>query len=249
LTPFMSCSAKLPVYILFAEMFFAKNAVWAAYSMYVIGLLLALLLAWILHKTDRNKPAHPLLIELPVYKIPSFHTVFIYVWDKVKDFLTKAGTTIFIASILLWIVMHIGPNGYTEDISVSLAAIAGKGLAFFLIPCGLGFWQIAVALIAGLSAKEVVVSSTAVLFGIANVTSFGGLQLLHENLAAIGFGPLNAYCMMLFCLLYIPCAAALATIKRESGSLMFAVRTAVFQLAFAWAASALVFQTGSLFMH
>ncbi|MCF0259227.1 MAG: ferrous iron transport protein B [Erysipelotrichaceae bacterium] len=249
LTPFMSCSAKLPVYILFAEMFFAKNAMWAAYSMYVIGLLFALLLAWILHKMDPGKKSYPLLIELPAYKMPSFHTVYIYVWEKVKDFLTKAGTTIFIASILLWIVMHLGPEGYTENITLSLAAAAGKALAFFLIPCGLGFWQIAVALIAGLSAKEVVVSSTAVLFGISNITSFGGMQQLHDNLAAIGFGPLNAYCMMLFCLMYIPCAAALATIKRESGSRLFALRTAAFQLVTAWAVSALVYQIGSLLIH
>ncbi|MCF0246178.1 MAG: ferrous iron transport protein B [Ileibacterium sp.] len=248
LTPFMSCSAKLPIYILFAQMFFSKYAMWAAYSMYVIGLLLALLLAWILHKMDKDRNLHPLLIELPAYKMPSAHTVFIYVWEKVKDFLTKAGTTIFLASILLWLLMHFGWGGYTEDVSLSLAAILGKGLAVLLIPCGLGYWQIAVALIAGLSAKEVVVSSTAVLFGISNVNSFGGMAQLHSELSAIGFGPLNAYCMMLFCLLYIPCTAALATIKRESNSRLFAFRTALFQLGTAWLISTIVFQIGSLFL-
>lgn len=248
ITPFMSCSAKLPIYILFAGMFFPNNAMWAAYSMYLIGIVVALVLALILHKMDPTDEQNPLLIELPAYKAPSAHTIFVYVWEKVKDFLTKAGTTIFIASIVLWIFMHIGFGGYTEDISQSLAAWLGQGLAWILIPCGLGFWQIAVALIAGITAKEVVVSSTAVLFGIANVNSFGGMQLLHQELSAIGFGPLNAYCMMLFCLLYIPCMAALATIRRESRSTGYMLKTAAFQFGTAWVICTLVYQIGRLFI-
>lgn len=247
LTPFMSCSAKLPIYILFSGMFFAQHAMWAAYSMYLIGIGMALLFALILHKLDGDKAAIPLLIELPAYKTPSAHTVFVYVWEKVKDFLTKAGTTIFAASILLWILMHFGMSGYTEDISVSFAALLGQGLAWILVPCGLGYWQIAVALIAGISAKEVVVSSVAVLFGIANVTSFGGMQLLHAKLLAIGFGPLNAYCMMLFSLLYIPCVAALSTIRKESHSTGFMLKIALVQFATAWCIATLVFQVGRLF--
>lgn len=248
ITPFMSCSAKLPIYILFSGMYFANNAMWAAYSMYLIGIALALLMAFIMHKLDPDDTRHPLLIELPAYKQPSAHTVWIYVWDKVKDFLTKAGTTIFIASILLWIVMHFSMNGYTEDIAASFAAMIGHGLAWILIPCGLGYWQIAVALLAGISAKEVVVSSTAVLFQIANVNSFGGMQLLHSELSAIGFGPLNAYCMMLFCLLYIPCVAALGTIRRESKSTGFMLKAALFQFCTAWIVAALVFQIGNLIL-
>lgn len=246
LTPFMSCSAKLPIYILFAGMFFPHHAMWAAYSMYLIGLGMALLLAWILHKMDHEDQQMPLLIELPAYKTPSAYTVFVYVWEKVKDFLTKAGTTIFAASVLLWVLMHFGLSGYTEDVAVSFAAMLGRGLAVILIPCGLGFWQIAVALIAGLSAKEVVVSSVSVLFGISNVTSFEGMDLLHEKLLAVGFGPLNAYCMMLFCLLYIPCLAALATIRKESKSTAYMLQTALFQFAVAWVVTFLVYQIGSL---
>lgn len=249
LTPFMSCSAKLPIYILFSGMFFPDHAMWAAYSLYLIGIGMALLLAWILHKMDGEQNEYPLLIELPAYKMPSFHTVFIYVWEKVKDFLTKAGTTIFITSIALWLLMHFSMSGYTDDIATSFAAILGHGLSWILIPCGLGFWQIAVALIAGLSAKEVVVSSIAVLFGIANVTSFGGMQVLHQELLSIGFGPLNAYCMMLFCLLYIPCVAALSTIRKESRSTLFMLKSAGFQFAVAWVVTTLVYQIGSLFIH
>lgn len=246
-TPFMSCSAKLPIYILFSGMFFGQYAMWAAYSMYLIGILVALLVTWLLHLTDKKEEMQPLLIELPAYKRPSAYTVYVYVWDKVKDFLQKAGTTIFVASIALWLLMHIGPHGITEDVSVSFAAILGHGLSWLLIPCGLGFWQIAVALLAGISAKEVVVSSTAVLFGIANVSSFGGMQQLHSELLAIGFGPLNAWCMMLFCLLYVPCLATLATIRKE-GNTKQMLQAAGFQLAVAWVVSFVTFQAGSLFL-
>ena len=100
-------------------MFFGKYAMFAAYSMYIIGILIALLVAWILHKIDKEENTNPLLIELPMYKMPSAYTVYIYVWEKVKDFLTKAGTTIFIASIVIWILMHIGTSGYTVDVSES----------------------------------------------------------------------------------------------------------------------------------
>lgn len=248
LTPFMSCSAKLPIYILFAGTFFGNNAVWVAYSMYLISICMALFLAWIMHKFDKKKNEHPLLIELPIYKAPSAYTVFIYVWEKVKDFLTKAGTTIFVASLILWVLLHISLTGYTDDVSLSIAAYIGKVIAILLIPCGLGYWKIAVALIAGISAKEVVVSSTAVLFGIANVNSFGGMQALRAGLEAIGFGPLNAFCMMLFCLLYVPCLAALATIRKESHSRKFLWKSIALQLVVAWTTTFIVYQIGSLFL-
>lgn len=246
ITPFMSCSAKLPIYILFAGMFFERHAMWAAYSLYLIGIAMALFLAWMLKHFEKEAQEFPLLIELPAYKAPSAHTVFVYVWDKVKDFLTKAGTVIFAASIILWLFMHFSFAGYTEDITLSFAATLGRWLSVLLIPCGLGFWQVAVALIAGISAKEVVVSSMAVLFQIANVNSFEGMQALHSGLLAIGFGPLNAYCMMLFCLLYIPCLASLATIRRESGSRSFMWKSIAFQLAVSWITTMLVYQIGSL---
>ena len=195
ITPFMSCSAKLPVYILFSGMFFGKYAMFAAYSMYIIGILIALLVAWILHKIDKEENTNPLLIELPMYKMPSAYTVYIYVWEKVKDFLTKAGTTIFIASIVIWILMHIGTSGYTVDVSESLAAMLGNILVRIMAPVGLGFWQICVALIAGISAEEVVVSSTAVLFGVANINSAHGMSSLMTSLSALGFDQLE--CVLL----------------------------------------------------
>lgn len=246
ITPFMSCSAKLPTYILFSGMFFAKNAMWAAYSMYLIGIVVALGIAWITSKMQDAKEIKPLLIELPIYKMPSLYTVYIYVWEKVKDFLSKAGTTIFFASIVLWLLLNFGFQGFTEDVATSFAASIGKILVPLLVPVGLGFWQIAVALLAGISAKEVVVSSMGVLFGISNLNSATGMSGMATILQNMGFGPLNAYCLMLFCLLYIPCFASLATIKKESGSTLYMWKTAGFQLAIAWIITFVVYQVGCL---
>ena len=157
-TPFMSCNARLTIYILFAEMFFGKNALLAAYSMYLIGIAVAMAVSYVLHLLDREKSANYLLIELPEYKLPDARTVGIYVWDKVKDYLGKAGTTIFIATLLIWFLLNFGPQGYAPDLSEGFGAIIGKWLVPVFAPVGLGFWQIAVALIAGISAKEVDVS-------------------------------------------------------------------------------------------
>lgn len=246
ITPFMSCSARLPIYILFSSMFFQENAMLAAYSMYVIGLFVALFIALIIHILDKKSTENHLLIELPEYKAPSTRTVFIYVWEKVKDYLTKAGTTIFIASIVMWFLLNFGTGGYSSDMTASFGASIGKLLVPFFAPIGLGYWQIAVALIAGITAKEVVVSSCAILFGIANINSFNGMHLFAQLLESMGFGQLNAYCLMVFCLLYVPCAATLATIKKESGSWKWTGFSALFQIGVAWFIAFCIFQIGSL---
>lgn len=247
ITPFMSCSARLPIYVLFSELFFPQNALLAAYSMYLLGIVVAILCAFILHLIDRKKEReNALLIELPEYKAPSARTIAIYVWEKVKDYLTKAGTTIFVASIIMWVLLNFGPSGYSQDISSSFGSIIGRFIVPFFAPIGLGFWQIVVALIAGISAKEVVVSSTAVLFGVASITSPEGMASLMGSLTAIGFGPLNAYCLMVFCLLYVPCAATLATIKKETGSWGRVGLSAAFQIAVAWVITFLVYHIGLL---
>ena len=246
ITPFMSCSARLPIYILFAEMFFREHAMIVAYSMYLIGLVIAILVAAAIHLIDRRKSENYLLIELPEYKAPSSRTVAIYVWEKVKDYLSKAGTTIFVASIVMWAILNFGPQGYTTEMSGSFGSILGRVLVPFFAPLGLGFWQIAVALIAGVSAKEVVVSSCAVLFGVPNINSGEGMNTLVGILGTVGFGQLNAFCLMVFCLLYIPCMATLATIKKESGSWKWTGFTALFQLAVAWVVTFGVYQIGNI---
>ena len=244
-TPFMSCNARLTIYILFAEMFFGDNAMVVAYSMYLIGIVVAIVVSAIIHMFDRKKSVNYLMIELPEYKLPDSRTVAIYVWEKVKDYLGKAGTTIFIATIIIWVLLNFGAGGYVTDMSESFGAVIGHWIAPFFAPVGLGFWQIAVALIAGISAKEVVVSSCAVLFGIVNASSPEGMVEFSAALGSIGFGSLNALCLMVFCLLYIPCTATLATIRRES-STRYMLVTAAFQLAVAWVVTLLVYQIGRL---
>ncbi len=245
-TPFMSCSARLPIYILFSEMFFEKYAILVSFSLYIIGVAVAITVAMVLHVFEKKTLENSLLIELPEYKTPNARTIAIYVWEKVKDYLTKAGTTIFIASIIIWFLLNTGLHGMNGDITESFGAMIGKGLVPILAPAGLGLWQIAVALISGISAKEVVVSSMSVLFGISNPSSSEGLAQFSQALSVYGFGPLNAYAFMIFCLLYTPCVATIVTIKKETNSTKFTLGVLVFQLVFAWVAAVLVFQMGSL---
>ncbi len=249
-TPFMSCSARLPIYVLFSDMFFGKYAAIVAFSMYVIGMAIAILVAKVIHKMEKGKENNSLLIELPEYKRPNPRTIRIYVWNKLKDYLSKAGTTIFIASIVIWFVLNFGPLGLVENPADSFGAAIGRFLVPLLVPAGLGMWQIVVALISGISAKEVVVSSFAVLFGVANANSQAGMQAIVQNIQSMnpGFGPLNAFSLMVFCLLYVPCIATVATIKKESNSWKFTLGMITFQLLFAWAISVIIFQTGSLFL-
>lgn len=246
ITPFMSCSARLPIYVLFAEMFFGKYAMVAALSMYVIGMVVAIMVALVIHRVETHTAHQNLLIELPEYKTPNARTIAVYVWEKVKDYLTKAGTTIFIASIIIWFLLNFGVHGMVTDISDSFGAILGHWLEPILAPAGLGMWQIGVALISGISAKEVVVSSFCVLFGIGNVNSAAGMMSLTSQLADVGFGPLNAYCMMIFCLLYVPCAATIGTIKRETGSWKFTLKMILFQILVAWGVATVIYQIGSI---
>ena len=248
ITPFMSCSARLPIYVLFSQMFFPENAMLVAFSLYVLGLVVAVLIAFLLHLADRKREREDqLLIELPEFKAPSAHTIAIYVWEKVKDYLTKAGTIIFLASIIMWFLLNFGPAGYSTDMADTFGSILGKWIVPFFAPIGLGYWQIVVALIAGISAKEVVVSSCAVLFGISSVTSDAGMAALSGSLGALGFSALNAYALMTFSLLYVPCAATLATIKKETGSWGWTGLVAVFQIAVAWLVTFAVYHIGLLF--
>lgn len=246
LTPFMSCSARLPIYVLFSSMFFPDYAAIVAFSMYVLGLVVAILLALILGKIKKGESAGTLLMELPEYKMPNARTISLYVWEKVKDYLSKAGTTIFVASIIIWFILNFGIHGMVTNVQESFGAVLGHWLEPVLVPAGMGLWQIGVALIAGLSAKEVVVSSMTVLFGIANVNSSAGMGQMSEMLASYGFGPLNAYALMIFCLLYTPCVATVSTIKKESNSWIFTLKIVVFQLLLAYVAAIVVYQVGSL---
>ncbi len=246
ITPFMSCSARLPVYVLFSSMFFHEKAMLAAYSMYLLGIVTAIAVALIMNQFTKKKEINTLLIELPEYKSPNFHSIAIYTWEKVEDYLRKAGTTIFAASIIIWVILNLGPSGMVSDMSQSFGALAGRLAAPLMKPAGLGYWQVVVALIAGLAAKEVIVSSMSVLFGITNVTSAAGMAGMSAALGTLGFTAVNAYALMTFCLLYTPCMAAVATIRKETGSLKWTAFGALFQLAVAWVMAAAVYQIGIL---
>lgn len=249
ITPFMSCSARLPIYVLFGELFFGDRAMIAAYSMYLLGLVVAIATAFVMHKVGKKHETISLLIELPEYKMPNARTIFIYVGEKVKDYLTKAGTTIFLASLVIWFLLNFGTGGLVTDMSNSFGAGIGKFLAPLLIPAGLGMWQIVLALISGLAAKEVVVSSCCVLFGIANINSAAGMTEFSQVLAGYGFGAANAIALMVFCLLYTPCVATIAVIKREMKSTVWTVFAVVYQLVIAWVVSVAAYQLASLFFR
>ena len=246
ITPFMSCSARLPIYVLFSSMFFGKYAMIVCYSMYLLGIAVAITTAFLLSKIDGSKAEHALLIELPEYKSPNARTIFIYVWEKVKDYLSKAGTVIFIASVIMWALLNFGPHGYVTDITQSFGSLAGKAVVPLFRPAGLGYWQIVVALIAGIAAKEVVVSSCSVLFGIQNITTANGMNAMVATLGSLGFGAANAYALMVFCLLYVPCTATIATIHRELGSLKATAGILSFQMLTAWGMSVIVYHIGLL---
>lgn len=248
-TPFMSCSARLPIYVLFSDMFFPEHPASVAFSMYVIGMVIAILAALVINRMEKGQINDSLLIELPEYKRPNARTIRIYVWNKLKDYLSKAGTTIFVASIVIWFLLNFGIGGMVDNPAESFGAVIGHLLVPVLKPAGLGMWQIGVALLSGLSAKEVVVSSFAVLFGVANANSDAGMAAIVSNIQSInpGFGALNAYCLMLFCLLYVPCVATVATVKKESGSWKFTGKMIVFQLVLAWMVTTIVYQIGNFF--
>ncbi len=247
-TPFMSCSARLTIYVLFSSLFFGKFAMVACYSMYLLGIVIAIATAYVLSKFDGSKAENELLIELPEYKAPNARTIALYVWEKVKDYLTKAGTVIFLASIIMWVLLNFGTTGYVTDISESFGSLIGKAIVPVFKPLGLGYWQIVVALIAGIAQKEVVVSSCSVLFGIQNITTAHGMNSFVTLLGSMGFGAANAYSLMVFCLLYVPCTATIATISREVESKKITCGIVLYQLAAAWVVSFIAYHIAGLFL-
>lgn len=245
-TPFMSCSARLPIYILISGMFFGDNAMYAAFSMYVIGIVAAIFMALVFSKVDKDKNTHTLLIELPEYKSPNVASIFLYAWEKIKSYLSRAGTTIFVASLLMWFILHFNMSGMVDNIGESFGGYMGKAVAPLLAPAGLDVWQIAVALISGVAAKEIVISSLSILYGVADISSHTGMTGVISQLSQNGFSQLNAYALMVFSLLYIPCIASVATIRKETGKTRWAIFSMVLQLVVAWVAATAVYQIGCI---
>lgn len=242
LTPFMSCSAKLPIYATFTAAFFPEYKALVMLSLYVTGIVVGILCGLLLKKTVFEGKPVPFVMELPSYRFPAAKSVMLHMWEKAKDFLVKAFTIIFIASIAIWMLQSFdfGFNMVTDS-SQSMLAHVGRWIAPILAPLGFGDWRAATALITGLTAKEAVISTFAVLMGVSDTSQ------VAAQLSQI-FTPLAAYSFLIFCLLYMPCVAAMAAVKREMGGYHKAVGLMVFQTAVAWIAAFIVYQAGSLLL-
>jgi len=216
LIPFMSCGARLPIYALYTAAFFANNQTLVVFSLYLLGIVVAILSGVLLKKTILQGNVAPFVMELPPYRIPTFKGLMIHMWDRGKGFVKKAGTIIFAAAVVIWFLQYynLSFQAVSEPAESILGAI-GSTIAPIFSPLGFGDWKSAVALLTGFIAKEAVVSTMGILHGVAEATE-GSTDLLTALQTA--FTPLTAYAFMAFSLLYLPCMAAFATIKREMNS-------------------------------
>ena len=239
LTPFMSCSAKLPIYSVFAMTFFPGYSAWIMIALYVSGILAGILSGLLLKGTlFRGKPV-PFVMELPNYRFPSAKSVALLMWDKAKDFLTRAFTIIFVATIIIWFLQSFDTRlNVVEDSAQSMLAMIGRWIAPIFAPLGFEDWRVSTALITGFSAKEAVVSTLAVLTGT-------GTADLPAALSGM-FTPLAAFAFLIFTLLYTPCVAAISAVKREMGSARSALLVVVAQTGVAWVVAFLVYRVGLL---
>ncbi|WP_195514737.1 ferrous iron transport protein B [Paraclostridium bifermentans] len=235
LIPLMSCNARLPVYSIFAAVFFPNSIGLVVASLYFLGILLAFILGIIFKHTIFKNEEEPLLIELPEYKLPSLKNLLNQLYEKTKGFLVKAGTLIFAMSIILWFLSNFNFSGMT-DVNNSILSYVGGFIAPIFKPLGFGNWQSSVSLLTGLIAKETVVSSMSVIFA-------GDLQ----TMLPLHFTTLSALSFLVFVLLYTPCITVVGTMKKEFGSKL-TLFSVTYQLVLAWLVAFLVFNIGSLFI-
>lgn len=243
LTPFMSCSAKLPIYGMITMAFFPRTAGVVMISIYILGIVVAILSGLLLKNTLFKGDPVPFVMELPAYRMPSPRSVVLHMWEKAKDFLRKAFTIIFVAAIIIWFLQSFDWSfNMVADNANSILASIGSLIAPIFIPLGFHDWRASTALITGLTAKESVVSTLTVLTGAST-----DAQL--SNILGGVFTPLSAFAFLAFTVLYMPCVAAFAASKRELGSVRAAVLTALYQTGAAYVVAMLIFQIGRLFIH
>ncbi|MDY4487833.1 MAG: ferrous iron transport protein B [Candidatus Limivicinus sp.] len=239
LTPYMSCSAKIPIYAVFAAAFFPDNSALAMIGLYVTGIIVGILVALILKNTAFRGQPVPFVMELPNYRMPSAKSVGLLLWEKARDFMERAFTIIFMATIIIWFLQTFDTRlNVVADSANSLLAMVGQWIAPIFAPLGFADWRMVTALISGFTAKEAVVSTLAVLLNTSMAELGGALNSV--------FTPLSAVSFLVFTLLYTPCVAAVATIKRELGSGLKTLGVVFMQCAVAWVMACLVFQIGSL---
>ena len=242
LIPFMSCGAKMPVYAVFTAALFPNNAGIVTFSLYILGIALGVISGLILSNTVFKGDEPPFVIELPLYRMPTFKSTFNHMWDKVKDFLTRVGTVILLASIIIWLLENLDFHLHlTADSEYSIIGTLGKLIAPIFKPCGFGNWKVAVSLISGFAAKEAVVSTMSILYGAYNTADL-------VSCLTTSFTPLSAYSFLTFVLLYMPCIAAVSTLRSELNSRKLTAFSVLYQLSVAWIMSTLVFQIGNLFV-
>jgi ferrous iron transport protein B len=231
INPFMSCGARLPIFVLLAGYFFAANAGLVVFSMYGIGIIVAIIMALVFRKTLFRGVSGHFVMELPPYRLPTIKGVSIHIWERGSLFLRKAGTIIFGVVVLVWLLDY---TGVLEPI--------GRAIAPIFAPCGFGQWQAAVSLFFGFLAKEVVVGTMGTLFAT-------GEEVLGGAIAAqLGWTPLVAFAFMVFSLLYVPCVASIGVIRGETNSWKWPLFTIFYTTAIAWIVATLIFQIGSLFV-
>lgn len=239
LTPYMSCSAKIPIYAVFTAAFFPSHGALVMICLYAAGMITGVLVALVLKGTRFRGQPVPFVMELPNYRLPSAKSVGLLLWDKAKDFLQRAFSIIFIATIIIWFLQTFDTRlNVVTDSSASLLALIGQLIAPVFSPLGFADWRVTTALISGFTAKEAVVSTLSVLLNT-------GTEALPAALSAM-FTPLSAVSFLVFTLLYTPCVAAIAAVKRELGSGLKAAGLVVMQCAVAWAAAWIVYTVGGL---
>lgn len=237
LTPLMSCSARLPVYALFVGAFFASHQAFVVLALYVLGIVMAFILAKVFSSTILKSETSVFVIELPPYRVPQFQTLARSTWDKGKGFVRKAGTFIFAGSVVIWLLSYAGPGGLAVEMNDSFLAMVGGVFAPLLAPIGFGTWQAGASLLTGFFAKEVVVSTMNIIYHVPDVDSLQGML-------AGAYTPLSAFTFMAFVLLYVPCLATTATIQKETGSVKWTLFAVGYALILAYILCLIIYQVG-----
>lgn len=236
LVPFMSCGAKMPVYSLFIIAFFPTHKWLIVCSLYFLGILTAILCAFILQKTVLKGAHAPFVLELPPYRMPTAKTLYLHLWEKVKDFLTKAGTVLLGASILIWFCQYFNFSfHHVQSSADSILGIVGTFIAPIFKPLGFGNWESSVAVLSGLVARESIVSSLGILYGTGKATTL-------PTIMASVMSPASAYSFMVYCLLFVPCVAAQTTLVRELKSFKWSSLAIGMQIVVSWIMTFIVYQ-------
>ena len=244
LTPFISCGAKMPIYVMFASAFFPNHRGWVVFTIYILGIVIAILSGILLKNTVFKGESAPFVMELPPYRMPTLKGLLIHMWDRGKAFIKKAGTLIFAAVVIIWFLQSFGPSlAFIEDPTKSILASIGRFISPIFKPLGFGDWISSVAIFTGLVAKEVVVATLGVLQGLGEVTEESA-----ELIASIQvmFTPLKAWAFMAFNLLACPCFAAIGAMKREFNSAKWTLFAIAYQTGVAYIVAMLIYQIGRL---